>query len=193
MYLFGFGSLINLKSAQNSFKRVLTQDDLIPVKIRGYKRVWNALESIKFENEENSSNGVFLNIQKEEDSILTGVMIEISQDELEILKLREKNYSCIIIKKEEVINLDLSEDLIAFMTTNETKLAKINDINTFIPTKYIQVVKDGLINYNEEFQRDFEKIFFDYQFPLKDGNYTFIDPIQNKAAREGIKNYNETK
>ena len=40
MYLFGFGSLINLASAQKSFKRVLSQDDLIPVKIKGYERVW---------------------------------------------------------------------------------------------------------------------------------------------------------
>lgn len=47
MYLFGFGSLVNIKSAQNSFKnRELKKEDLIPVKIRGYKRVWNSIESI---------------------------------------------------------------------------------------------------------------------------------------------------
>lgn len=62
MYLFGFGSLINLASAQKSFKRVLTQNDLKPVKIKGYERVWNAIESIAFEEE--IVNGVFLNIQK---------------------------------------------------------------------------------------------------------------------------------
>ena len=86
MYLFGFGSLINLASAQNSFKRVLTQNDLIPVKIKGYERVWNALESIQFGTE--VVNGVFLNIQKNENSILDGVVIEISEEELEILKLK---------------------------------------------------------------------------------------------------------
>lgn len=193
MYLFGYGSLINLLSAQKSFKRVLIQDNLIPVKIKGYKRVWNALESIKFENEQNSSNGVFLNIQKDKNFILTGVMIEISKEELEILKLREKNYSCITIKKEDVLDLNLKDDLIAFMTTNESKLAKIDDINTFIPTKYIQVVKDGLKNYDDEFKKDFNKTFEDFLFPLKDGNYTFTDPVQNKAAREGTKIYNEKK
>ena len=94
MYLFGFGSLINLASAQKSFKRVLTQNDLISVKIKGYERVWNTLESIQFEEEK--VNGVFLNIQKNENSTLYGVVIEISQEELEILKLREKNYMKII-------------------------------------------------------------------------------------------------
>lgn len=97
MYLFGFGSLINLSSAQKSFKRVLTQNDLISVKIKGYERVWNAIESIKFED--GIVNGVFLNIQKNENSILYGVVIKITEEELEVLKLREKNYSCIIIKK----------------------------------------------------------------------------------------------
>ena len=191
MYLFGFGSLINLASAQNSFKRVLTQNDLIPVKIKGYERVWNALESIQFGTE--VVNGVFLNIQKNENSILDGVVIEISEEELEILKLREKNYSCITIKSSDVINKNFDSDLIAFMTTNEEKLAKIGDVNSYIPSRYIDVVKGALKNYDDDFIKGFEKSFENYPFALKDGSYIFTDPIQNKAAREGIKNYNESK
>ena len=37
MYLFGYGSLINIISAQKSFKRKLLQTDLLPVKIKGFK------------------------------------------------------------------------------------------------------------------------------------------------------------
>ncbi len=187
MYLFGFGSLINLSSAQKSFKRVLSQKDLLPVKIKGYERIWNAIESIQFEDEDEAINGVFLNIKKNENSTLYGVMIEISDEELEILKLREKNYSCITIKKEEVLNLDVKDNLIAFMTTKEDKLAKTGDKNSFIPEKYTQIVKDALKNYDEDFNKDFEKIFENYPFVLKNGNYSFTDPIQNKAAREGTK------
>lgn len=186
MYLFGFGSLINLASAQKSFKRALSQDDLIPVKIKGYERVWNALESIQFEEEK--VNGVFLNIQKNENSTLYGVVIEISQEELEILKLREKNYSCITIKSSDVINKVFDTDLIAFMTTNEEKLAKVGDTNTYIPTKYIDVVKEALKNYDDDFVKGFEKTFTNYPFILKEGSYIFTDPVQNKVAREGMKN-----
>lgn len=185
MYLFGFGSLINLASAQKSFKRVLTQNDLKPVKIKGYERVWNAIESITFEEE--IVNGVFLNIQKNENSILDGVVIEISDEELEILKLREKNYSCITIKSADVLDKTIKSDLIAFMTTNEDKIAKVGD-NCFIPKKYIEVVSEALKNYDDDFKKGFEKTFENYPFPLKEGFYTFSDPIQNKAAREGIKN-----
>ena len=190
MYLFGFGSLINLASAQKSFKRVLTQNDLIPVKIKGYKRVWNALESIVFDKE--CVDGVFLNIQKDENSILYGVVIEISQKELEILKLREKNYSCITIKTQDILSQNIKNDLTAFMTTNPKKIASLGSSNCFIPSKYIDVVKNALENYDEDFKENFKEIFQNYPFAIKEGNYTFLDPIQNKAAREGIKNYNES-
>ncbi|MDN5088074.1 hypothetical protein [Aliarcobacter butzleri] len=190
MYLFGFGSLINLASAQKSFKRVLTQKDLIPVKIKGFKRVWNALENIKFEDNV-EVNGVFLNVEEKENAILYGVMIKITQEELEILKLREKNYSCIIIKKENILSQNVQEDLIAFMTTNKEKIAKTGDNNTFIPKKYIQIVNEALKNYDEEFKDNFKETLNNFPFPLKDGDYSFTDPIQNKAAREA-KNHNES-
>ena len=90
MYLFGFGSLINLKSAQKSFTRVLSQNDLIPVEIKGYKRVWNSIENIKFKDNDEEINGVFLNLQKDENASVNGVIIKITQSEFEILKLREK-------------------------------------------------------------------------------------------------------
>jgi hypothetical protein len=80
MYLFGFGSLININSAQKSFQRVLKQEDLIPVQIKGFQRVWNALESVKFD--EDLVNGVFLNIEKNPQNTLYGVVIKITAQEL---------------------------------------------------------------------------------------------------------------
>ncbi|MFA9239321.1 MAG: hypothetical protein ACEQSQ_05420 [Candidatus Paceibacteria bacterium] len=191
MYLFGFGSLININSAQKSFKRVLKQEDLIPVQIKGFQRVWNALESIKFDEE--PVDGVFLNIEKSPQNTLSGVVIKITAQELEILKLREKNYSCINISFKDVLNREFDSDLIAFMTTNEEKIAKRNDKSCFIPSKYIDIVTEGLKNYDEFFVNDFKKCLENLPFPLKEGNYTFSDPIQNSAAREGINKKNETK
>ncbi|MDZ7819732.1 MAG: hypothetical protein U5K55_14475 [Aliarcobacter sp.] len=191
MYLFGFGSLININSAQKSFQRVLKQEDLIPVQIKGFERVWNALESIKFDKE--LVNGVFLNLKKNENSTLFGVVIKITPQELEILKLREKNYSCITISSKDVQNRDFDSDLIAFMTINEEKIANKNDENSFIPLKYIDILIDGFKNYDESFVNDFKKCLENLPFPLKEGTYTFSDPIQNSAAREGINKKNETK
>ena len=187
MYLFGFGSLINLKSAQKSFTRVLSQNDLIPVEIKGYKRVWNSIENIKFKDNDEEINGVFLNLQKNENASVNGVIIKITQSEFEILKLREKNYSQIKIKSTDILNYNLDEDLIAFMTTNDEKIAKKEDENCFIPSLYIDILTDAFVNYSEDFVSKYKKSLEDLPFPKKEGLYSFSDPIQNKIAREGLK------
>jgi hypothetical protein len=187
MYLFGFGSLININSAQKSFNRVLTQSDLIPVKIKGYKRVWNSIENIKFEDDK-EVNGIFLNLEKDENSFVNGVIIQITSDEFEILKLREKNYSYITIKADYISGIKIYEDVVAFMTTNSEKIAKIGDENCFVPSKYIDILTQAFKNYDKYFVNEYKKSLQDFPFPLKDGKYYFSDPIQNKIAREGLKN-----
>ncbi len=183
MYLFGYGSLINLSSAQKSFKRVLKQEDLIPVNIKGYEKVWNSIEDIKFDEIE--LNGIFLNLNKSPLSSTNGVLIKITNDELEILKLREKNYSCINIEASKA-NIPLDEDIIAFMTTNKEKLAKKNDKNCVIPSKYIDILTNSFTSYSEDFVIEYSKCLKNYPYPLKEGTYTFSDAIQNKFAKQGI-------
>jgi hypothetical protein len=192
MYLFGFGSLININSAQKSFIRKLKQDDLIPVKIKGFQRVWNSIETIKFEDGKDV-NGIFLNLQKNDDFFVNGVIIEITNEEFEILKLREKNYSCIKIEPQNVIGASLDDNVVAFMTTNEEKIAKDGNKNSYIPSKYIDILVEALKNYDNNFVTEYKKSLQNYPFSLKNGKYTFSDPIQNKIAREGLTNQNETK
>jgi cation transport regulator ChaC len=189
MYLFGYGSLINIKSAQKSFKRVLTQSDLMPVSIKGYEKVWNSIEYINFDKID--VNGVFLNLKKCSTSSTNGVLLKITDEEFEILKLREKNYACVKIKAENA-DINLDSDIIAFMTTNEEKLAKIGDDNCFIPAKYIEILTNSFSAYNNDFIKEYKKCLKDYPFSLKQGTYTFSDPIQNKFAKEGVSS-SETK
>ena len=183
MYLFGYGSLINLTSAQKSFKRVLKQEDLIPVEINDYEKVWNSIETIQFEKTD--VNGVFLNLKFNPNSSTNGVIIKITDEELELLKLREKNYTCITIKASNA-NIPLDDDIIAFMTTNEEKLAKKGDENTFIPAKYIDILKNAFPFYSKDFVSKYSKCLENYPFTLKQGTYSFSDPIQNKFAKQGV-------
>ncbi|MAD42947.1 MAG: gamma-glutamylcyclotransferase [Arcobacter sp.] len=183
MYLFGYGSLINLVSAQKSFKRVLKQEDLIPININGFQKVWNSIENINFDGVD--VNGVFLNLKKSPSSSTNGVLVKITAEELELLKLREKNYTCISIKASEA-NITLDEDIIAFMTTNEEKIAKKGDENCFIPAKYIDILTNAFASYSQEFIKEYSKCLKDYPFDIKEGTYTFSDPVQNKFAKQGV-------
>lgn len=185
MYIFGYGSLVNISSAQKSFKRELKHEDFIPVVVNGYKKTWNSIEYIIFENEDNVSNGIFLNLQKDETASTNGVLLKITNEEFEFLKLREKNYSCIEI--EFVKDFDTDEKIFTFMTTNKEKIANYNSKDCFIPKKYISLLEDGLSPYEEEFKKEFVRSYSDYPFDIKDGKYIFSDPIQNKFAKDGIK------
>lgn len=188
MYLFGYGSLININSAQKSFKRKLKQDDLIPVKVTGYKKVWNSIEYISFSNKK--TNGVFLNLKKEDKSFTSGVIIKISEEELIQLKLREKNYTCINIKSSDIKLGEncsaLDGEIISFMTTNKDKIAKIGDLNTYIPSKYIDILVDSFDTYDRNFVKEYKECINDLPFEIKKGDYSFCDTVQNKIAREGI-------
>ena len=183
MYLFGYGSLINITSAQKSFKRVLKQEDLIPVCIKGYEKVWNSIENIKFDEE--NVNGVFLSLKENPSASTTGVVLEITEEEFELLKLREKNYSQITIKASNA-DIPLNSDIVAFMTTNEEKIAKKGDENCFIPVKYIEILTNSFSSYSDDFVNKYKECLKDYPFALKEGTYTFCDPIQNKFAKKGF-------
>lgn len=90
MYIFGFGSLININSAQKSFRRKLQRRDFIPVILKGYEKIWNSIEYIEFEDEEKVYEGIFLNLQKQPSSTTNGVVLKITPEEFEFLKKEKK-------------------------------------------------------------------------------------------------------
>ena len=185
MYIFGFGSLVNINSAQKSFKRELKHEDFIPVIANGFKKVWNSIEHVVFEGEEEISDAIFLNLEKDSSESTNGVLLKISQEEFEFLKLREKNYSCIEV--DSIKGFETDEKIYTFMTTNPKKIAKLENKNAYIPKRYIKLVEDGLNPYSKEFKEEFIKSYSNFNFPIKDGEYIFSDPVQNKFAKDGIK------
>ncbi len=188
MCIFGFGSLVNINSAQKSFKRKLENSDFIPVYVKGFKKVWNSIEHVIFDGEEKITDAIFLNLQKDEKESTIGVLLKITEEEFEFLKLREKNYSCIEIDSVEDFKTD--EKIFTFMTTNPDKVANISSQKAFIPKKYIKLLEDGLEPYSKEFKNEFIKSYSNFSFPVKDGSYIFSNPIQNKFAKDGLKNKN---
>lgn len=185
MYLFGYGSLINITSAQKSFKRKLKQEDLIPVSIKGYEKIWNSIEYIQFADKI-KINGVFLNLEKNNLKKTNGILIKITDEELKTLKIREKNYSCISIKANDVEGYSLDEDVIAFMTTKKDRIATNASENCFIASKYIDILTNSFNVYSNDFVLEYKKSLSTFPFPLKTGTYSFCDPLQHKIAREGI-------
>lgn len=92
------------------------------------------------------------------------------------------------IPNKNILDKKIDGDIFTFTTTNKEKIANIGDKNCFIPSKYIKLVEDGASMYSHSFFENLKNSINEYIFPIKDGNYKFSDPIQNKFAKEGIFN-----
>lgn len=188
MYIFGYGSLININSAQKSFKRKLQTKDFLPVVLYGYEKVWNSIEYIEFENEKKVYEGIFLNLQKNPKANTNGIVIKITEEEFQFLKQREKNYSCLTLDVADIFGLETDEKIYTFITTKEDKIANKSNTKCVIPKRYIDLLEEGISFYDDKFKKEFISSYSNYPFKIKDGIYKFSDPIQNKFAKDGIAN-----
>ena len=187
MYLFGYGSLVNILSAQKSFHRTLEHKDLVPVVVQGYEKVWNSIEHVIFEDEEQQSDAVFLNLHQDMRKSTNGVLLKIDEQEFANLRLREKNYACVEIDPKKIQGLTIDEKIYTFMTTDIEKIAHKGKTDCFIPQRYIDLLERGVASYDEAFRSQFIQSYSDLPFEIKDGTYNFSDPIQNKYAKDGLK------
>lgn len=184
MYIFGYGSIINLDSAMKTLKREIPKNEFQIVTLKDYKRQWSSIEKIKFENENEEMDGVFLNLKKQKGEITNGVIIKINEKELNEFKKRERNYDCIQLSSSNFENLKINEPIYAFMTTKKSHLATEQTNKTFIPQNYINILQNSLEGKDQEFVNLFNKSLKDYPFKIKKGKYVFTDPIQSKAVND---------
>ena len=109
-FVFGYGSLVNLKNLQNYLGRKLAFDsDFVICGLKNFHRCWNIamdnrldLPDYKYYIEQKTGNRfngfvTFLNIRFDKDKTIIGVLFRVSEPELENLDQRERNYQRIDI------------------------------------------------------------------------------------------------
>lgn len=176
MFLFSYGSLINRTSAENVLKRPLTRDDLIPALLPGFQRCWRAREDLLFEALGREATGVFLDLRSAPGSQLNGVLIKISAEELVRLKLREKNYDCLDVSQALQPQLPTGQ-IFTFVCRPEHR-AQPGEADAYIPQRYIDMVRSGCLAIGPEFLNQYDATTEPTTFPVVNGTYRFLDPIQ---------------
>lgn len=134
MYIFGYGSLVDITKLQIYLEKEssFTPDELKICKLKKHRRVWNVamdnhitLENYKYYLEGDIRPNyfvTFLNIEKSKNSEVLGVLFKVDKEMLEKLHLRERNYQLIEITS----NLDIKIDEKAY-----TFIAKDESIDRF--------------------------------------------------------------
>ncbi|MCI6988656.1 MAG: bifunctional glutamate--cysteine ligase GshA/glutathione synthetase GshB [Campylobacter sp.] len=157
--VFGYGSLINLKSLAKTIGREVKSSEVIPIELAGYKQFWGISALLSYADGDYDT--LFLNLIADKNSKAYGVVIKVSEDEFERLIKREKGY--------EILSLNgYKEPLFAFGATKKQEVCGV------IPSRYIKVIQDGLKKYNypAKFKENFQKaVLENLPFPQKDGVY----------------------
>eukprot|EP01084_Bolivina_argentea_P102843 184238_1 len=167
-YIFGFGSLINTTSRNQSYKT----DIAYPVRVHNYKRRWNRLQGptqpwmgiIPIKN--CTVNGVIFKVDNEMIKAFDNRELkwgytrkQISIENIELLTnkitLNDKNdiietYELTFLHQQENNNMDVNSE--------EYKSLRVN------PQCYVDIVIKGCMEYGEEFVKEFIRTMFDWRF-----------------------------
>jgi len=174
--VFGYGSLLNRMSAQNALKRVLTQEELLPAELVDFFRVWRAKEFIYFEAINAKKAGVFLDIKEEKGARVNGVLIDVTPQELQQMKLREKNYDCIDVTK-HLRKDGVPDQVFTFVCKPECHV-RPEETNIFVPQGYLDLIKEGCDALGPDFYSRYLETTEEIHFPIQRGKYLFVDPVQ---------------
>jgi hypothetical protein len=171
--------LISPESASAGLNRQLILTDLRPATLKGFTRCWNAVEKIRFHGHAAASNGIFLNLRPSADAEVNGVLLALNKQELEQMKLREKNYDCIDVSGQIIKN---TSDCVYTFITPPDRTAHPGLQRACVPAGYLKLICDALRLYDDQFVAAFKKSTDPLNFEVCEGEYSFVDAQQERYA-----------
>lgn len=181
--IFGYGSLINPRSAEKTLGRSLCRHQMSCATLSGYIRSWTAPDCVKLQKAAGEQirpcDALFLDLTANEGKSCGGIAIEVCQSELRMLDIREKGYercpvdlTCSAGKKLQAY---------AYIIPEEEKFHQ-----GIILARYKQMIDEALQNYPVSFAQRFWQDTAPSENPVIEGEYIFSNYVQNKAAGRSL-------
>lgn len=176
-FVFGYGSLMNQPSAEKTLSRSLCSDDFQCATLHNYVRSWTASTCIRLlENGQiRPCDGLFLDLSHCPGERCNGVVVEVSEQELEILDIREKGYDRCVVELE----LECGRCMQGFAYVMPDCSKQHEGV---IPARYIRMIDEALQAFPSTFAVMFWETTRVSQAPVVDGEYVFENCDQNAAA-----------
>lgn len=133
-YVFGYGSLMNPRSRQKTIPGALATTEAT---LRGYRRKFNIPVD----------GYLYVNIVPDMSGSVEGVCIQVSEDELNRLKQRERGYACIDVT--ENITGDVTGRVYAFIAPDKN-FPKMKILQSYIDTCLIGIPEEKRRQWLEE-------------------------------------------
>jgi len=179
--IFGYGSLINPRSAEKTLGRSLCSHQMGCVTLADYVRSWTAPDCVSLQIDEQIQpcDALFLDLTAYMGQSCSGVAIEVCERELRMLDIREKGYErC-------PVSLKCSEGKTirgyAYIMPEAEKLHQ-----GIILARYKQMIDEALQAYPSSFSNRFWRDTLPSKNPVIEGEYVFADCEQNIAAGRSL-------
>lgn len=149
IYIFGYGSIINLKYIKQI--DIKKKRNIYPVMLRNHLRHWIYT----------SSKNIYLGLYNQKSKNVNGILVEVTETELDLLDQREKYYIRKEIDKDDIDEsyqsvLIESDDIIYAYYSDPSKTVKwVFDFESKQMKDYLYNVLSGCIKINRKFFEDF--------------------------------------
>lgn len=182
-YILGYGSLMNAKSVERALKREVIPNEFIPARLTNFERTWSVKETVFSETLNNIINAVFLDTQPFVGKYLNAIIFAVSENELQLLAKREKNYNLTeVTKLTEVENNSFYDEQKKIYTFASKQDARVKDGETdiYILQKYVEMVEAACLEISKPFHQEFLETTPLMSFEVVSGKYTFANVEQAK-------------
>lgn len=169
-FIFGYGSLINIESLQKTINRKLQANEIFPVQLNGFTRIWNYKAKVFSTKLNKEIDAVYLNIAPFHDSFINGIVFEVNEEELELLKKRERYYSMVEVTPH--IKFDQNAKIYTFICYDRLHLAAFHT-PCYVLQKYINIVEEGCTNISPNFKTVYDLTTQNIPFEVLEGDYQF--------------------
>jgi len=148
-YIIGYGSLINKDSR---FTTSLT-GKCKPIKLKHYKRSWNARIN-KFNRKYTA-----VSVEKSFNNTINAVMVAINSNDLDLFDKREKNYKRILVDNADVTDYETNKPVNRkyriWIYVIDSKFKKLSSYKYPILQSYIDIILSGCCRISPRFVEDF--------------------------------------
>lgn len=141
--VFGYGSLVNKTSLEKTLGKKCNVQTAV---LKGWKRDWSAiLKNTPGKPHYRLASGdvppkvAVLNIKPSEDSLVNGILVNCSEQDLDRLISREVHYDLVDVTKQVETN---DHDKV-YSFTAKPRFTDTGNENTIIPISYKNLVEDG--------------------------------------------------
>lgn len=153
-FVIGYGSLINERSRSRTVKTLI---DDCPVKVKGWKRVFNV----------GLSKGTVLNVIEDKSSWINASLMQVTKLDLEDLIMREMLYEMKMIPASD---LEFAYGKTLEIPEGESVVIFVSDMNTqqYPKRNYLHTCLYGALQYGKQFLKDFVETTYTHDGkPLK--------------------------